>query len=340
MISLPSLTYGVEEEFVWTTRDHKEGVEPPIEQWQHCDLPFTFGREAHQCVLETISPICDSLKALAEHIRSSRDFLTNQAKKEGSILYAGGTHPFIDGLFSPLTQAPYYQSVIDEYGFSIKQSFVFGQHIHIGSMSDTTTVNTFNKLRPYLPLLLALSANSRMWRGEITGLECTRLGAFSAMPRTGIPPKITNLKQWMHEINTLLKLGVVQTPNQFWYDARVHATYRTIEVRVMDMQTNPDLAVGIALFTASLVTALSAGVPLLKDWAMPDHIIATNRWQAIKHGMYADFITRDYEKKSVKQLILSILEVTSPYFQHIDSEAYFALLDHVKNPLLKISKAS
>lgn len=323
------LTYGVEEEFLWLDPQQKQGKTPPFEALCKPTLPFTLGREAHACVVEAISPICDGYPSLASHIRQSRQWLSEEAERDNAVLFAGGTHPDLNWQKEPTTLLPYYQSIIADLGAVVRSNLIFGQHVHVGNLTDENLVNTFNKLRAYLPVLCAMAANSTHWRGEHTGIECFRQCVFSKMPRTGIPPRVNDLSELVHQSDLMIKLGFIKSPTQFWYDARIHPRYKTIEIRVMDMQHSSDLAVAVALTAAMLCTSLAHGEDVFEHWDLPDWMININRWQAIKHGRQAMFVNSQGEKVAAATLFTHLLDNTAQQLAFIDNAAYQAIKTHL-----------
>lgn len=323
-------TYGVEEEFLWLNQFGKTSQSPPFDEWEGRYKNFTIGREAHTAVVEAISPICHSLKEVAVHIRKSREWLETEAKANDAMVYSGGTHPDIDWFHEEMTPIPYHQSILEDFGSVVKSNFIFGQHIHIGSIPEEYKLETFNTLRNYLSLLCAMASNSRYWRGEDTKIACFRQCIFAKMPRTGTPPKIIDLKELQYQTDILLKHGFIRTSNQFWYDARIHPLYGTIEIRVMDMQKNTDLAVGVALFTAILVSDLAQRKTLLPDWELQEWQININRWQAIKHGRDAKFIDQHNETHTFEKLYSRLLHSFSTRLKEIDERAHWALTELIQ----------
>lgn len=331
-IVLP-LTYGIEEEFFWTETSNTKSKKPPFERWESKELPFSLGKEAHAAVVEVISPVCDSLQKLARHIRTSRDWLAAEAREDHAHAFAGGTHPVIDWQCEPMTALPYYQEVIADFGSVMRSNLIFGQHVHIGGMDNVTLIKTFNTLRSYLPIFCALAANSPYWRGEHTGIACYRQCIFTKMPRTGLPPAVHSLEENDQQAKLMLELGFIKSPAQFWYDARIHPYYKTIEVRVMDMQADPNMSTGIALFVAAVVGMIARGEPPLPYWDMPDWMIDINRWQAIKHGRNAMLINAKREKVSLASITEHLLAGAAQPLSFIDHDAYQAIKMHSQTSL-------
>lgn len=333
------LTFGIEEEFLITDLESKKGITPPFLEWSLAVKNFSLGREAHSAVIESISPIMTSLSALSDHIRESRKTLREKAAEIGAALYAGGTHPCIISATESLTDLPYYQAVTERYGMALCGSLVMGQHIHIGNLKEKRT-ETFNLLRPYLPLLIALSANSDFNEGVDSKLSSSRLCNFSRLPRTGIPPISEGELADNKRIQRYIALGFAAAPSQFWYDARIHHHYGTIEVRAMDMQHCDNLAVGIACFVALLVKKLSETGSLLKNWHIHDDIIKENRWLCIKSGLKATIVNDNDELKPASECLYEIYSTIENELTQADKEASEALKAHIMSARQEIGYVS
>lgn len=316
-----TVTFGVEEEFYWL------GGAIPWGSLLQAGSGFTFGQEAHANTIEIISPICHSLTQLASHLRQSRAFLRQEASRYQSELFCGGTHPQLDGMTEPKNIGHYYQQVNDFLGVALTDSLVFGQHLHIGGIPPAEIPGTLNRLRPYLPLLIALSANSSHWRGHDTGLKAARICILDKLPRTGIPPVMPSVPLYRKKITAIQQAGAYQYPKQVLYDARYHLVHGTIEVRALDMQSCDHLAVAVALFTACLVTGLYQKAPYLLDWQMDDEAIIHNRYEAIKHGIAATFLDKTYQQQSACSLLQHLLTHFSAPIKAADEHAFWALQD-------------
>lgn len=322
------LTFGIEEEFLVTDTLNTIGVTPPFDRWIADIKDFSLGREAHSAVVESISPVMNSLDELSRHIRHSRRILREKASEINAILYVGGAHPYIISASQEITELPYYRAVTDRYGMALCSSLVMGQHVHIGNLKEKKT-ETFNLLRPYLPLIIALSANSRFSEGIDSKLSSSRLCNFSRLPRTGIPPMSEGELNDFKRIQRYMALGFSSTPAQFWYDARIHHHYKTIEVRAMDMQHCDDLAVGIACFVALLVKNLSERGHILEKWQIQDDIIKENRWLCIKNGLKADVVNDNDEIVKASECLFEIYSAIESELEKIDKKASEALKKHI-----------
>ena len=104
---------------------------------------------------------------------------------------------------------------------------------------------------PWLPTLLALSANSPFAEGEDTGRRSERAGRLLEMPTGGTPPVLRGWDDW-----TAATGG--DDTRRHW-DAWPRPEYGTLEVRVMDMQTDVRRSAGLAAIVQALAAGESAG---------------------------------------------------------------------------------
>lgn len=328
---LQNYTFGLEEEYLWEAGQTAQEKHPPFERWESdgSTRSFSLGREAHTDVVELISPILTQLSDVARHLRASRAWLQSEAKAQMSSVFAGGTHPTRDWKAEQMTDRPYYAQVVSDYGAVMRGNFIFGMHTHLGGIQKHRIPAAFNEMRPLLPVLIALSGNSTHWRGEDTGLACYRLCTFTRMPRTGIPPKMVSVDAWTRHLEDRLRAGSLKKATQIWYDMRYHPVYHTLENRVMDMQPNTDIAVGIALLSLLMLMFVDQQGPLLPGFSseMPDWAIEENRWRAIRYGRHAKLLNDQLEPVAVRPLIDVILERLRQPLCEADPHAYAALVD-------------
>src|SRR5438876_250965 len=200
-------------------------------------------------------------------------------------------------------------------GIVARQELVFGMHVHVGMADPEEAVYVANGLRPYIPLLIALSANSPLWRGEPTGLMSSRVPIFRAFPRVGLPPHFEGWADFERRVETLSESGVIEDYTFLWYDVRPHPRLGTIEVRAMDSQTRVEHTIALSAFVISLVKLITeqfaTGAPSTDP---PWEILDENRWLAARHGREAELV--DYGSASrtgVRELTESLLERLAPH---------------------------
>jgi gamma-glutamyl:cysteine ligase YbdK (ATP-grasp superfamily) len=112
-----------------------------------------------------------------------------------------------------------------------------------------TCLRAFEGVLPWLPTLLALSANSPFAEGAATGRRSERAVRLLELPTGGTPPVLRNAADW-----TAATAG--DQGRRHW-DAWPRPGYGTLEVRVMDMQTDVHRSAGLAELVGRLVLAVA-----------------------------------------------------------------------------------
>ena len=141
-------------------------------------------------------------------------------------------------------------------------------------------------IRRYLPLFLALSANSPFWEGERTGMMSSRVPVFRAFPREGIPPHYGTWEIFSNRVELMMRAGAIEDYTYLWWDVRPHPNLGTVETRVFDQQTRIEYTEALAALVASLAHRLSsaydAGEPLVE---YPTELIDDNKIRAALRGI-------------------------------------------------------
>jgi glutamate---cysteine ligase / carboxylate-amine ligase len=204
------------------------------------NLPSAMNRwvssETQQSVLEIktdpATRVTDSLAQLVDRRRKIQNHLDNLGLKAASA----GTHPFAEWRQTKITDDEHHQEVYRSVGELARREPTFGLHVHIGIRDPEHATQVLNRLRAYLPVFLALSANSPFWQGRSTGLAATRPSIFNAFPRTGLPHVFKDYADYVATVDTLIRAGAITDPSYIWWNIRLQPRYGTVEVRVMDAQ--------------------------------------------------------------------------------------------------------
>jgi carboxylate-amine ligase len=148
---------------------------------------------------------------------------------------------------------------------------------------------TLEGILPWLPLVLALSANSPYLAGRATGLASNRAEVLAQLPRAGAPPAFGSYEAWESFVERLIGLGLADDYTRFWWDVRPHPRFGTLEIRMPDQPTS--LAVTAAL--TALLQGLCASVDVEQARAAERGDYAQNRWAALRFGPGAELIHPD-----------------------------------------------
>jgi carboxylate-amine ligase len=275
-----------------------------------------------ESVVEIATPPCPDVPSVHAELVALRSFASDRAQSHGLQVGAAGTHPFARWEEQRVVSDDRYRGLIRSLGFVARQELVFGMHVHVGMADPDEAVYVANALRPLIPLLIALSANSPLWRGEQTGLMSSRVPIFRAFPRVGLPPRFDDWADFQRRVQTLTDSGIIDDYTFLWYDVRPHPRLGTIEIRAMDSQTRVEHTVALGALVVSLVKLLveefGGQLPAPDP---PWEILDENRWLAARHGLEAELLDHASGARfSVRERTESLLERVLPHAQELRCE--------------------
>lgn len=233
----------------------------------------------------------DLADALARQ-REARLALFTLADARGVRLGATGTHPWADYREQPNIDTEHYRRVVEGLQYVARRNNTFSLHVHVGIRGADRAVQVCDRLRPVLPLLLALSASSPFLDARDAGLHSARTQSFTkSFPRCGIPDAYGSWAAYAEYIDFLQRTNSIVEYTQVWWSVRPHFSFGTVEVRICDAQTTAGESDALsALITACVLQAahdLDAGVP---DGLLPRRLIEENLWRAIRFGLDGDLL--------------------------------------------------
>ncbi len=222
---------------------------------------------------------------LAQRDRRRRLFAL--ALERGVALGATGTHPWSDYREQHIIQTDHYRRVEDGLRYVAWRNNTFSLHVHVGIRGADRAVLVCDRLRPVLPLLLAISANSPFLDGRDSGLHSARTQTFTrSFPRCGIPDPYGSWGSFADYVGFLLDTRSIVEYTQVWWSIRPHLSFGTVEVRICDAQATAPEAEGLAALIVACVAQaardIDAGV------AKPEvagRLIEENMWRAIRYGL-------------------------------------------------------
>ena len=242
-----------------------------------------------QSQVEAGTRVCRTVEELEEEVRRIRRGAASLAEGLGLRLVAAGTHPLSPWADQRVTQGGRYAALAEDLQEVGRRLVTFGLHIHVGIADPDLRVQVMDRMRPYLPLLLALSVNSPFFEGRHTGLCSYRTALFAALPRTGIPPRLRSWAEYAEMVDTLMGSGLLPDPSFIWWDARLNPRVPTLEVRIPDMPTRIEETVCLAAWVQALAVKLArepASAPL------PRLAVEVGKWQAARYGPAARLLLR------------------------------------------------
>jgi carboxylate-amine ligase len=237
--------------------------------------------------IEIVSGVGENLHDAFARQREARRQLFALAAAQGVTLAATGTHPWADYRRQHIIDTEHYRRVEEGLKYVAWRNNTFSMHVHVGVHDIDRAVRVCDRLRPLLPLLLAVSANSPYLDGQDSGLHSARTQSFTkSFPRCGVPDAFGGWASYRDYIEFLVRTRSIVEFTQVWWSVRPHFRFGTVEVRICDAQaTAPESEALAALMVACVVQAardIDEGRPFEDP---PPRLIEENMWRAIRFGL-------------------------------------------------------
>jgi carboxylate-amine ligase len=215
--------------------------------------------------------------AMRERIRR----LIRGCDRLGMAVCGTGTHPFghRPALVSPGSR---YGGQTKAAGWLSRHQVTFATHVHLGLPCGEEAVLVMRELKPYLPLLIALSASSPFWHGDDTRFAAFRQRVLATSRSYGPPPDFHSWAEFEHFFATMRRARMLGVIRDIHWDLRPRADLGTIEVRVMDAQ--PTLAESLAF--AALLRALIRFLRHTRPSAAQDRPLRPLFWWYLKENCF------------------------------------------------------
>jgi carboxylate-amine ligase len=281
---------GIEEEVMILdagTLELAPGVEALVAAAEGRKLPGVLKMELLASMVELATDVCETPQQALQALQELRAAADEGAKANGLSVAAAGTHPFSLPQAQDIAPDPRYREFVEYAGVSARRQGVCGLHVHVGMASPEECMHALEGVLPWLPLVLALSANSPFLAGEETGLASARAEVLALLPRAAAPPVFASYAEWEAFVERFVRIGLADGYTRFWWDIRPHPRFGTLEIRGPDQPTAVELTAAFAaLLQALCVTVLEGDAPTPANRG--DY--AQNRWAALRFGPRAELI--------------------------------------------------
>jgi carboxylate-amine ligase len=262
--------------------------------------------------------------------RDHRQRLFALAAERGVALGATGTHPLSDYRDQRIIDTEHYRRLDRELRYVAWRNNTWSLHVHVGVRGADRAVRVCDRLRPVLPLLLAVSANSPYIDGRDSGLHSGRTQVFTRnFPRCGIPDPFGGWDEFARFVEFLVRTRSIVEYTQVWWSVRPHTAFGTVEVRMCDAQSTA----GESEAVAGLMVACVAQAARDEDEGAPfadpaPRLVEENLWRAIRHGQDGELI--DLERAveyPAREAATRLLEWTAPVRAELGIEPAFPELN-------------
>jgi glutamate---cysteine ligase / carboxylate-amine ligase len=239
--------------------------------------------------LELGTDVCTTLEEVAAQLAHWRGEADAAAREVGARVAALATSP-VDVEPVP-TPGERYAAMADRFGLVVADQLTCGCHVHVQVADDDEGVAVLNRIRGWLPVLTALSANSPYWRGVDSGYASFRSQAWGRWPSAGATELFADAADYHRLVADVLATGTVLDAGMLYFDARLSQNWPTVEVRTADVCLRVEDAVTLAGLVRALVETAArdaaAGRPAP---AVRSELLRVAAWRAARWGLAGELV--------------------------------------------------
>ena len=246
--------------------------------------------ETHGASVELASAPHSRAGEAGEELADLRARLAEELAQQEIGVAASGTHPSATWTDTEISEGERYRYLHHTMRELARREPTHALHVHVGVPDAEDALEVANRMRAHLPLLLALSANSPYWQGRDSGLASARTPIFGAFPRVGIPRRFAGYRDYVQSLQLLIDCGAFPEPTFVWWDLRLQPRYGTIEIRVMDAQTESWRTTALAaLVQCSVRLEAEEGFASEELIGSPE-LLEENRFLAFRDGTRGELV--------------------------------------------------
>lgn len=310
--------FGIEEEFLLLDEDSLVPVALSGDILERIGDGIVVGRVTTEYLASQLEALTDPVRTGAEavgQLTALRAAIGTAAHSRRAIAAPTGS-PFTTLRSPRLSPSAHYDDVARRLAHLTREHEVNGLHVHVEVPDEEERVRALNRLRAWLPLLLALSANSPFGNGIDTGFASWRSMLIRRLPSSWCPPRFADADDYRRRVDQLLDLGTIGEATSLSWAVRLSERYPTVEARVADTQLTPEDAVLSALLTRGI--ALATGQRIVAD---ETSAIDASLWMASRAGMEARIVDPlTGEVAPVRTVAAHLLDDLSPVLDELGDE--------------------
>ena len=288
VVASPSLTMGIEEEYLLVHSDTLDLAEAPQALMDDCaaELGKQVSPEFLRCQVEVGTGICADISEAREDLKRLRSTVARISRRYGLTPLAVSCHPTASWKDQHHTEGNRYNALQHDLAGVGRRMLISGMHVHIGIENDDLRIDLMSQFSYFLPHLLALSASSPYWQGQDTGLASYRLTIFDNLPRTGLPPYVSDYSEFRRSVDTIVATGAIEDATKIWWDLRPSDRFPTLETRICDVSPRLEHGLSIAALIQCLLRMLWRLRTMNQRWRQYEaFLVGENRWRAQRYGM-------------------------------------------------------
>ncbi|MFJ4776273.1 glutamate--cysteine ligase [Streptomyces sp. NPDC088762] len=285
--------------------------------------------ELLQAQVEIATPVCTELGEIGGHLLRLRHAIGSAAEQSGCRAALSGAAPVKTAAPVPVTPKTRYLAMRSQARRLVDEQLINGMHVHAGVPDRDMGAEVLNRIRVWLPTLLAMSANSPLWEGTDTGFASWRTVVFGRWPVSGPTPVFDGVADYDRRAAALVDSGVISDTGQLYWQARLSEKYPTVEIRCADVQLRADDAVMFAGIVRALVaTAVKdakAGAPLPE---CHHELLQAATWQAARYGVGSQLVGCEGGRQSGRDAVARLMRHVRPALEEAGDSRVVTSLVH------------
>ncbi|HKR49758.1 MAG TPA: glutamate--cysteine ligase [Pseudonocardiaceae bacterium] len=246
----------------------------------------SYSDELRPCMIESRTGICHNLDQVRAELRDLRGGLVQAARETGGRIVSAGAFPLADWRTQGFVPTPRFERIAKIYAQLAGEHVVCACHVHVGVEDRDTAIQVMNRVRPWLPVLSALSSSSPFWMGEDTGYASYRSIIWERWPMAGIPPTFLSFDHYTKAVQSLIDTETTVGTGQIYWDIRPGTRYKTVEFRIADACATIDETLVQAGLSRALaqkcLNEIERGNPSLE---IRPELLRAAKWRSARFGL-------------------------------------------------------
>ncbi|GAA3287175.1 glutamate--cysteine ligase [Dactylosporangium vinaceum] len=310
-----ALTVGVEEEFLLL--DPRSWQNAPRAAEARAALPAAMHErsqvEFRRSMMEMVTPVCADLPQLRAALRENRVAAGAAATAAGARLVAVAATPVGEPDLE-VVDTPRFHAIARHYGPIAYDPALCGFHVHVGVPDRELAIQVCNWLRPWLPVVQALTANSPFHAGADSGHASWRGIALERWPSLSPSPYLRDWSDYERIVAELVASGVMLDASMVLWWARPSLRYPTVEIRVGDVcPTAAETTVVAGLARALVATAIADIADGAELPRPPEHLLRAAHWNAAHAGVGGTLLDlRSHTARPAWELVADLVDLVEP----------------------------
>jgi carboxylate-amine ligase len=323
-----ALTLGVEEEFLLVDDHYRlAACDPDITEAAGCP-DGQVEHELQHCQVESATKVCTDVAEIVTGLRDLRDHLAAEAAERGQRLVPSGTAVLADDRPARFTPGGRYERMSRHFGELARVALICACHVHVGIPDRPTGLRISNHIRPWLPVLLALAANSPFHNGMDTGYASWRYQVARQWPSAGPPPFLGSIDEYESRVEGLMRSGAIFDRRMVYWDIRLSEHLPTLEIRIADVTPTVEQAALLAVLIRAMACRALDDPPKTE---VSHEVLCGELWRAARAGLAGSCVDPHSGRLTPTwQLVDELVKDLRPYLRSAGDA------DHVSETLARL----